>query len=358
MPPCERLLRTWKRVSGTVASSMSSTLTPDRLMPAMSARLSARAMRLVSRLAVIVAPFGIDVLYAIARRTTTSGLTSTLARPRTPRRPKSVRGAAALPHDRRRDHRTGLDRLERIHLHVGVDHRVLADEALVADDGALVDAHVRTKVGVASDHAAPQVGALAHVHVVVQHRTFDERVGLHDHVGAEHRVGTQVHAGLDAAAVADHDRIVDAGLGTDLDVGADPAPLAELEAVDLHVDAPVEHVGVGAAVGLERADVLPVALGDVAVQRVAVLEQRREHVAGEVDDLALGDVVEHHRFEHVDPGVDGVGEHLTPRGLLEEALDRAVGLGDDDAELERVLHVLERDRRRTRRRRGAPSRTR
>ena len=62
MPPCDRLLRTWKRVSGTVASSMSSTLTPDRLMPAISARFSARAMRLVSRLVVMVEPFGTAVL--------------------------------------------------------------------------------------------------------------------------------------------------------------------------------------------------------------------------------------------------------------------------------------------------------
>ena len=62
MPPCDRLLRTWKRVSGTVASSMSSTLTPERLMPAMIARLSARAMRLVSRLVVMIEPFGSEVL--------------------------------------------------------------------------------------------------------------------------------------------------------------------------------------------------------------------------------------------------------------------------------------------------------
>ena len=62
MPPCDRLLRTWKRVSGTVASSMSSTLTPERLMPAIIARFSARAMRLVSRLVVMIEPFGTAVL--------------------------------------------------------------------------------------------------------------------------------------------------------------------------------------------------------------------------------------------------------------------------------------------------------
>ena len=254
-------------------------------------------------------------------------------------------GAAALPHDRRGDDGPRLDRLERVHLDVRVDDGVLADEALVADDRPLLDAHVRAEVGVAADGAAAQVGAGADVDVVVADRPLQERVGLHDHVGAEHGVGPQVRARLDPAAVADDDGLVDAGLGADLDVGADPAAVTELEPVDVDLHPTVEHVGVRPAVGLERADVLPVALGHVAVQRVAGLEQRGEHVAGEVDHLTLGDELEHLGLDDVDPGVDGVGEHLAPRGLLQEAFDGAVGLGDHDPELERVLDVLQRDRR-------------
>jgi hypothetical protein len=49
-------------------------------------------------------------------------------------------------------------------------------------------------------------------------------------------------------------------------------------------------------------------------------------------------------LDHVDTGVDRVGEDLTPRRLLEEALDPALLVGDDDAELERVLDRLEADR--------------
>src|SRR5581483_94571 len=55
------------------------------------------------------------------------------------------------------------------------------------------------------------------------------------------------------------------------------------------------------------------------------------------------DGVEDLRLEDVDAGVDGVAEHLAPRGLLEEALDRTVLAGDDDPEVERVLHGLEAD---------------
>ena len=44
------------------------------------------------------------------------------------------------------------------------------------------------------------------------------------------------------------------------------------------------------------------------------------------------------------PGVDRVREDLAPRRLLEEALDAAVLVGDDDPELERVLDRLQPDR--------------
>jgi hypothetical protein len=49
------------------------------------------------------------------------------------------------------------------------------------------------------------------------------------------------------------------------------------------------------------------------------------------------------RVEHVDAGVDRVREDLSPGGLLQEALDAVVRVGDDDPELERVVDVLEAD---------------
>ena len=49
-------------------------------------------------------------------------------------------------------------------------------------------------------------------------------------------------------------------------------------------------------------------------------------------------MVEDLRLHHVDAGVDGVGEHLAPGRLLEEALHPVVVVDDGDAELERVGH--------------------
>jgi hypothetical protein len=94
---------------------------------------------------------------------------------------------------------------------------------------------------------------------------------------------------------------------------------------------------VGPHVRLEGADVLPIALGDAPEDRLARPEQRREHLAREVHRPVRRDVVEDLGLQHEDAGVDGVAEDLAPGRLLEEPLDGAVGSGDDDAELERVV---------------------
>ncbi len=66
-------------------------MTPAALMPAIIARLSMRAERDESRDVTTVDSFLRVVAYARARRTASSGLTSTLARPATPARPNNVR---------------------------------------------------------------------------------------------------------------------------------------------------------------------------------------------------------------------------------------------------------------------------
>ncbi len=92
------------------------------------------------------------------------------------------------------------------------------------------------------------------------------------------------------------------------------------------------------------ADVLPVAVRDVAVQRRPAGEQLREDVTGPVHRLARRHLGEHLGLHHVQAGVDRVREHLAPGGLLQEPLDLAVLLGDHDAELQRVGHLGQRHR--------------
>ena len=98
----------------------------------------------------------------------------------------------------------------------------------------------------------------------------------------------------------------------------------------------VERVEVRLPVLVEVPDVLPVAVHRQPVDGPPHLEQQRKELLGEVERPVGRDVLEHLRLEDVDARVDRVREHLAPRGLLEEALDPALVVDDDDPELERV----------------------
>ena len=99
----------------------------------------------------------------------------------------------------------------------------------------------------------------------------------------------------------------------------------------------------GPGVGLQRTDILPVALGHAPVeQRLLPAQQAREDVGREVHH-AVADEIEDPGLENVDAGVYGVGENLPPRRFFQEALHGAVGPGHDYPELEGVGHGPQRD---------------
>lgn len=87
------------------------------------------------------------------------------------------------------------------------------------------------------------------------------------------------------------------------------------------------------------ADVLPVALGDIAVDRLAFLHELREDVTGPVDGLVRLNVVEYLGLHHIDARIHGVGENLPPRRLLQEPLDLSLFIDNGDAEFEGIGHA-------------------
>ncbi len=251
--------------------------------------------------------------------------------------------AARLPDDARVDLGARLDRLEGVDLDVGADVGLLADHALVADGRALAQGGARLHVAVLADDRPVDLGARADVGVGVDHA--EARLGVvfdHD-VAAQHRVGADARVGVDLGVVADHGRPGHVLERLDADVLADVDVVLEPDARDRGRDLAVEHVAVGGEVLAEAADVLPVPLGDRAVERLAELEQLGEQLLAEVVGLAGRDVVEDLGLEHVDAGVDGVREDLAPGRLLEEPLDPALVVDHDHAEVERVLDVLQDD---------------
>src|SRR5439155_56353 len=132
----------------------------------------------------------------------------------------------------------------------------------------------------------------------------------------------------------DERRPLDALEVVDLDALADPEVAPQADPGDVEADALVERVEVRLPELVEVADVLPVAVAHAAVERSAHLEQEREEFLREVERPVDRDVAQHLGLEDVDARVDRVGEDLAPGRLLQETLDPAVGVGDDDPELE------------------------
>ena len=147
----------------------------------------------------------------------------------------------------------------------------------------------------------------------------------------------------DAAVVADERGPFDGLEVRELHSLPHPDVAAQLDPGDVEGNLLVEGVEVRLSELVEVADVLPVALGDVAVERATRFEEKREELLGEVERLSLRHMPKDFRVEDVDAGVDRVREDLAPRRLLEEAFDPSVLVGDDDSELERVVDALQAD---------------
>ena len=94
------------------------------------------------------------------------------------------------------------------------------------------------------------------------------------------------------APVADPRALAEQHRPVELDLVAEPAAGVGVDelAGGLDVDRAREHVEVALQVLGQRADVVPVGVGDVDAERDVVLEQRREDVEREVDLLGVGEV--------------------------------------------------------------------
>ena len=251
-----------------------------------------------------------------------------------------------LPHDALVDLRARLDLLERIHAHAGEDARLRPDRDLVADRDSFVDADVVAHVAAAADDRTLDHRAAPQVRAGVDHAALDAGPLPHDHPAREHRVRADRRAGCDPAVCADERGADDAVDLLDVDFLAHPHVAAQLQPGHVEPDPAVERVEVRLAELLEVADVLPVAVENMPVDRAPHLEQQGEQLLGEVVRPVGGDVTKHLGLEHVDARVDRVREDLAPRGLLEEAFDLPLLVGHDDPELERVVDRLETDRHR------------
>src|SRR5262249_9803642 len=160
--------------------------------------------------------------------------------------------------------------------------RFFTDQALVTDDGPVLDPGGPHDVGVLPDDAAAQIAVLPDIHVVVDDGPVQESAALDDDIGTHDGVLADFGAGLHLGVVADVERPPEYGIGMYLGALGDPDAGGDLEAVDVDVDLALQDVGLRLHVALVGADVLPVALGDIAVDRLAFLHELRKDVTGPV----------------------------------------------------------------------------
>ncbi len=166
------------------------------------------------------------------------------------------------------------------------------------------------------------------------------------HARREHRVRADVRVVPDAAVVRDQRGPFDLVEVVELHPLPQPHVPAQPDAGNRERDELVERVEIRLPVLVEVADVRPVAVHRQPVDGPPHLEQQRKELLREVEGPVGRNVLEHLRLEDVHARVDRVREHLSPRGLLEEALHPALVVHDDDPELQRVRNGFERDRHR------------
>src|ERR671922_205966 len=147
-----------------------------------------------------------------------------------------------LPDQALVDLRPRFDLLVRVDPHPGRDDALGADQDVVADRNALVDAHVRPDLAPPADDRAFDDGALAEVRRSIDDRAGDARALAEGHARLEHGVRADRSLGRDAAVVADEGRPLDALEVLDVDPLPHPAVPAQPDAGDAQAHALAERV--------------------------------------------------------------------------------------------------------------------
>ncbi len=262
---------------------------------------------------------------------------------RDPSGAEELRLAPGLPDHRGVDECTGLDDLERVDPHIALNDRFFPDQALVADDGAVLDPGRAHDVGVLADDTATEIAVLPDIHVVVHDGPVQKGPALHDDVGADDGVLPDFDTGLDLGVVPDVEGTAKDGIGMHFGTFRHPYARRDLEPVELDVDLALQDVGLRLHIALVGADILPVALRDIPIDRLALLHQLREDITGPVDGHISLDILEDLGLHDVNTGVHGVGENLAPGRLLKETLDLALFVDDGDSEFQGIRHPRQTD---------------
>ncbi len=247
------------------------------------------------------------------------------------------------PHEAHGQGGAVLDLLVGPDLDIGLDHAAFPDATGIRDDHALGQEGIGPHDRLAPDDRLLDHRAGPDLDSIPQDAALDVRPGVNQAVRADDRVA-HPRARSDVGVTSDDDRagqsrgIVHTGSLVEPDgVARALVPFPR----DVHPDGALEQIDVRRPVLGQISHVSPVAAGHVTPEGASGSEESREQLLAEVIRPVRRDSAEDRRLEQVDAGIDGVAEHLAPRGLLEEAEDATLLVRDDDAVGERLLHPRE-----------------
>jgi len=234
-----------------------------------------------------------------------------------------------------------LDFLVRPHLNARLDDSVLANHRAIAHHRAFEHRRPLLQAALPSNNRAVQRSALADIAVAPDDAVMDARPVVQDGVIADHRWARHDNAAHDLHFRTQVDRPDElrVRLDTHRSSGPDirPDPLSQVA----QVQPASEQVGVGPMIFGQRADVAPIALGDISVQWRTDPEHPGEDILAPVQPRVCRNSRQRPRIDHIDACVDRVGGHRSPARFFKILEDASILLDVDHAVFEWIRHVCQ-----------------
>ena len=177
------------------------------------------------------------------------------------------------------DRGPGLDFLVRPELDVRVEYAALAQYAVVANHDALIRYDVGLDTALAGHNHPPQLARFPDVVIAPDDAALDPVVVINDGIVADHGRPVDAHIALDLYVVAQVNRAKQLGAGGNLDVFTHPDTATQVRTDRLReAQLAVEHIGIGLHILANVADITPVTVRDIAVERLGVRQYARKQL--------------------------------------------------------------------------------
>src|SRR5579863_1240810 len=225
------------------------------------------------------------------------------------------------------------------------NERAFTDRAPFADHAALADRRALLDQRPIRNRTIVQLRIRPDIDIFPQDGSANGGTAFNDRTVADARWAFDRRPRSHGDAVSETNGANDGRTGVDPAVSTRPHAGRNLGSGTRGCNRPGKRVVVCLLVLLQISDVGPIIRDHVPAEALAFAQHARKEILREVVVLPGFHVVEDLRLQHIDSGVDGIRKDFSPRRFFHETRDAAVVVGYHDAELERIAHTPQRDRR-------------